>query len=332
MKFLLIGHGSIGSRYKQCLMELGTKKDDLYIIETNSNIIEDLSSKGFKCYRSISEIKGIENNVKVGIVANWGPDHLKTANELIDIGCKRMIIEKPISNSINELQIFKQRVQENNIFVTVHYHWQYTKIFDLIKSTAYELKLGEAIGIRISGGAVGLSTNGTHFLDFACKVLDSEPKTVISDLDIDYINPRDKSLAYIAGSASYRMGNNSFIHVSFSNKNSQSIRAEILYRNGIIEVGTDGNLNCLKREEEAIKLYGDKITRYGELNHIKKINFNDPSTINVILKNLIHEEKECVSLDNAESALRMVLGAIQSHNESRKIELYNIVDSNIRIS
>ena len=61
-----------------------------------------------------------------------------------------------------------------------------------------------------------LSTNGTHFFDLACELLDSEPEFITSDLEIDYINPRDKTLTIIGGMASYKMNNNSFIHVSFS--------------------------------------------------------------------------------------------------------------------
>ena len=63
-----------------------------------------------------------------------------------------------------------------------------------------------------------MSTSGTHYLDLACEILNSEPVSAMADLEIDYINPRDKSLAFVGGSASYRLQNGTFIHVSFTNK------------------------------------------------------------------------------------------------------------------
>ena len=70
------------------------------------------------------------------------------------------------------------------------------------------------------GGALCLSTNGVHWLDLALEILNSIPSSITADLDIDYINPRDESLAFIGGMSSFRLSNGSFIHISYTNKNS----------------------------------------------------------------------------------------------------------------
>ena len=70
----------------------------------------------------------------------------------------------------------------------------------------------------------------------ACEILKAEPLTAMADLEIDYINPRDKSLAFVGGNSSYRMNNGTFIHVSFTNKSSHTNKTEVIYRHGIIEI------------------------------------------------------------------------------------------------
>ena len=137
----------------------------------------------------------LPNNEKFdyGIVANWGPDHLSTAEMLIKLGCKRLIIEKPISNSLSELVDFRNKFEDKDIFVTVHHFFRFTNFLDTFRKAEKKYNFGEPVGIRLSGGAACLSTSGTHYLDLACEILSSEPNTVSADLKIDYINPRDQT-------------------------------------------------------------------------------------------------------------------------------------------
>ena len=109
MKLALIGHGSIGSRYKDEVSRNTYDIDKFYIVDPKESVLEELKRKSYKCFKSVNELK--ENNIEIthGIVANWGPDHINTANQLIDLGCKRLIIEKQLTNRKDELQSFKKR-------------------------------------------------------------------------------------------------------------------------------------------------------------------------------------------------------------------------------
>jgi len=332
MSVALIGHGSIGSRYKNSLIKKGLNKDSIIIIDTNKKINMQLIQEGFTCYESVDNLENKKNQIKYGIIANWGPEHLSSAIKLIEIGCKRLIIEKPISSSISELKSFKDKIKNKNIFISVHYHWRFTNIVSIIEGIANKYNFGDPIGIRIYGGAVGLSTNGTHFLDLSCQLLKSDPKTVIADLDIDNINPRDKNLVYIGGSAFYRMKNHKFINVSFSNSNSQSINADIIYRHGIIQSPKNGLIKCLKRDDLSINKFDKRLTRYGLFDEEFNFDFKDPNTVDIILDELFEGKISSCDLFNAEKSLRMVLGAIQSNIDEKKVYLENISDKGFRIS
>ena len=73
---------------------------------------------------------------------------------MLDLGCKRFIIEKPVSGNKYEMYPFRKRCDEENVFVTVHHHWSYIPIKELIRNTENELNLGNPVGIRLLGGAI----------------------------------------------------------------------------------------------------------------------------------------------------------------------------------
>lgn len=332
MNLVLVGHGSIGSSYKDVIVKNFNQFNEFYIIDKNTNLVNELIERGFKSFESIENLKKEGISCSHGIIANWGPDHISSANSLIDIGCKRIIIEKPISSRLDELQIFKKRCEDENIFVTVHHHWNYTNITEVIENAQSKLDLGKPVGVRCLGGAVCLSTNGTHFLDLGCKILDSSPREVTADLELDYINPRHKSLVNIGGMASYKMKNGTFIHTTFSNSNSEAFRFEIIYRHGLIELTSDVKLKCYKRTEKDIKNFGHKITRYGKLEFLSHIKYEDKFTVEEVLKNLFFGKTPRVTIKEAELTVSMIFAALQSHINSQKIEFDKVIDTGILIS
>lgn len=330
MKFILVGHGSIGSKYKDSILKKIPDINDLFIVDKNKELINKLRKDGLNCGETLDDLR--TNEFTHGIVANWGPEHIKTANKLIDLGCKRLIIEKPLSCRKDELEIFKKRCLEDEVFVTIHHHWKYTNIFEVIDKSQNKYELGSPIGMRIIGGAVCLSTNGTHVFDLGCEILKSIPKSISADLELDYINPRNEKLVNIGGMASYKLQNNTFIHVSITNSNSEALRIEIIYKHGLLKLSTDSKLNVYKRKEEELIKFGGKITRYGDMQDLGEVIFNDKITVDEVLDNLINGSKPEVDINRAEIPVLMVLGALQSHLDQKRIMFDNIQDRGILIS
>tara|TARA_A100001388_G_scaffold277680_1_gene270625 strand:- start:12082 stop:13092 length:1011 start_codon:yes stop_codon:yes gene_type:complete len=336
MNLVLVGHGSIGAKYKQSIIDRNFNLENFYIIENNSDLQNKLKKQGFNCFSSLDKLESLDINLEYGIVANWGPDHISSANKLIDLGCKKLIIEKPLSSRKDELMKFKERCSREQIFVTINQGFSSTNIIQVISDFADNAKLGSPVGTRIIGGSICLSTNGTHYFDLSCDILQSLPKTIISDLELDYINPRNENLVNIGGSAAFRMHNDKFIHASFTNKNSQSARVEIIYRNAVIEfqAGTD-YLKIYKRNVDEIIKFKDKVTRCGSMFFEKNISFDNKknkSLVNDALNNLLDDVNPNVSIERAEISVLMVLGAIQSHIEGKRIAFEEVKDYGILIS
>ena len=101
MKVVLVGHGSIGTRYKKKLVTSLMPEDELYIVDTNESIVKGLVEEGFNAYPSLLELSHKNIQITHGIIANWGPEHIKTANFLIDLGAKMHIINKITINIIS---------------------------------------------------------------------------------------------------------------------------------------------------------------------------------------------------------------------------------------
>ena len=331
MGIVLVGHGSIGRHFKNVILEK-YHEYDFYIIDNKESVLEELRKNGIECFKNVDEFKKENKKITYGIVANWGPDHISTANQLIDIGCKRLIIEKPLSNRKDELQNLKKRSLQENIFITIHHHYSYTNIVEKIRQAEDEFNLGDPKGIRIIGGACCLSTIGTHFFDLSYDLLKSKPKYITAELELDYINPRDKNLLNIGGMACYKMENKTFINVSFSNENSEAYRVEIVYRNSLLKLGSDDKLKLFKRNIEDVKKFNDKITRYGELNFESDINYESISTVNHVIDNLINQNEPIVDIEKAEISALMVIGAIDSHIKGKRIDYDKIEDNGLLIS
>ena len=334
MLFVLVGHGSIGSKFNEELQKRGYEPKSIVIIDKNNDLLNDLRKKGHKCFNNIEEIDK-NNNIQYGIVANWGPDHINSAIKLLELGCKRLVIEKPVSDSINSLKKFSKLVFDKSVFVTVHHHWKYLELNDSLAKIEQEYELGKPVGFRLLGGALGLSTNGVHWFDLALDILDSFPESIMADLDFDNINPRDESLAFIGGMCSYKMHNGSFLHLSYSNKNSQSGRAEVIYRNGIVDISIkskEGKLKIYKRKDEDIERYFDKITRHGICNYVEEKEFINASTVPLVINDLINGKNPKVDLIRAENSLKMIIGAIQSSIKGNRVKWEEIIDQGIRIS
>ena len=333
MKLLLVGHGSIGSKYKNELVnKRNFPKNNLYIIERNKDIRDSLNLEEIKCFENIEELKSKNLDFYYGIVANWGPEHVKTTNKLLDLGVKRIIIEKPVSNSLKDLNLLIKRCKKLDVFISVHHRWKYLDLGKKILEIQNQLNFGDPVGMRIMGGALCISTGAIHWLDLACEILNSDPISVIADLDIDYINPRDKGLAYIGGCASYRLENKKFIHISYTNSNSQAPRTELVYKHGIIKIDVRGFLKCFQRSQSDLEKYSNKITRYGFLNHLKDFEFENIDTINLVLDDLFLSTLPKVSLERSKKSLLMLIGALQSHSENKKIECSIIKDQDIKFS
>ena len=96
--------------------------------------------------------------------------------------------------------------------------------------------------------------------------------------------------------------------------------------------GQEGNLKVYKRKEEDLNKFESKVTRHGIFDLIGKFEFTNKRTISDVLDDLLKSDSPKVSLKRAKISLEMIIGAIQSSEQNKKIKWNQIEDQEIRIS
>lgn len=106
---LVIGLGSIGFRHCQNLIKLGVS--DINVV-TSKNVLPE-QFKSFKLFNSIEEA-GRNGIYTHAIVCSPTASHLKDLGKLINLGIPQIYLEKPISNTLTNVNIGLDYVMKGN--------------------------------------------------------------------------------------------------------------------------------------------------------------------------------------------------------------------------
>jgi len=112
MKFLIVGFGSIGRRHFRNLLTLGER--DILLYRTHQGTLENDELEGFPVETDIDV--ALEHQPDAVIIANPSAYHLDVAIPAARQGC-HILLEKPISHSMQRVEEFSQLVQENGVKV-----------------------------------------------------------------------------------------------------------------------------------------------------------------------------------------------------------------------
>ncbi len=136
MKFLIAGLGSIGRRHFRNLIALGEK--DIVLLRTRKATLPDDELAGYPVETDIHEALKKHKPTAV-IVANPTALHLDVAIPAAEAGC-HILLEKPISNSLERLDTLQQAVQKSGSKILVGFQFRYhptlNKARELIQANA----------------------------------------------------------------------------------------------------------------------------------------------------------------------------------------------------
>jgi predicted dehydrogenase len=222
-KVLLVGFGSIGKFHLQKLQKTYKIVD---IIEPDYDKHNAVLLSGSRTKINFYQnIENIENGItyEFAVIANWGPDHFETIQKLYKKGIHKFLIEKPLSDSLFELDCIEQMIKNKQIEIISHFQWSYSFLPRIIESSDIKKEIGNLISIVISGGAKCLVTNGIHFMALADILFGSEPMTSSEMYQNDFINPRSKSFLYLEGNVTWKYPNSRYLSINFFNRSHNSI-------------------------------------------------------------------------------------------------------------
>lgn len=131
LKFLICGLGSIGLRHLQNLRALG--HDDIIIYSTGKTTMPGAieAQKNLQVLRCLDA--ALNENPDVCMVCNPTSLHAETALKAARAGC-HLYIEKPISHSLDGLDLIREIVEDNDLSTLVTYQFRFHPHINALKN------------------------------------------------------------------------------------------------------------------------------------------------------------------------------------------------------
>lgn len=234
---LLIGYGSIGRYHARVLAERATR---MAIVDFIDGVHEAIRTDHPEAVvaRTLAELR-LEDwpwEDTVAVIATWGPSHAALFEELVDLGVRRILCEKPLAHSVAAGSAMLRVAREEHVALGVHQRLRYMGLAAGLRAVSREWGLGEPVGIVVCGGAMCLVTNGIHYIDLASELFGAAPRSVISSAVGAHMNPRSPSLMYYGGTAVWSYGDDREAVITFTNHASLRAAVSIYFPHGVIEM------------------------------------------------------------------------------------------------
>jgi len=147
MRFLIVGYGSIGRRHFQNLLSLGEKDILFYRTHKSTLEVDDLVDYQVETDLDIA----LAQQPDAVIIANPSAYHLDAAIPAALKGC-HILLEKPISHSLQRVDEFSKTVEESGSKVLVGFQFRYHPNLITIKELLKTQKIGRVLSFRSHWG------------------------------------------------------------------------------------------------------------------------------------------------------------------------------------
>lgn len=259
----MVGYGSIGRYHARVLAERYGK---VAVVDRDqgacAHAIEHV--EGVTTAASLIELDGARWpwESSLAVIATWGPSHGPLFGELVDLGVKRVLCEKPLCTSVAEGAEMVDRAKAHDVRLGVHLHKRYSGMVEGMRAVEARFGLGPLRSVVVHGGARCLVTNGLHYLDLACALFERMPSCVVSTARNDRINPRSADLGFYGGAATWSFDGGGEVTIAFTNGSSLYEQLHFYYRDAIVELSAL-DVAVVRRRPPAEVSPGHSVTRAG---------------------------------------------------------------------
>lgn len=319
MLALLIGCGSIGKMHLAFLTSSGYQ---VFVIDPNINPSEfKYKPDQAIFFKSIDHVKTefderskVARNNLIGVVANWGPDHMTTIKALIELGVTKLLIEKPLVSKLSDLQKL-EIYEKQGIILWCNYHIRFSNGMKNLLEFQNRHSIKTPISISVIGGAKCIATNGIHWIDFALQLFKADPISIQSNIQSQFMNPRHKDLVFLEGHISCSFEDSKLLHINYTNKSFSDQIVLVLWEKFIGEI-KNGELRIFQAGDP--QYYNRPITRTSSFtDEVLRVDFFDLGMENIYQAFL----QSTSSLSNLRNANKVLLSALFASKESKMINL-----------
>jgi len=144
--FVITGGGSIGKRHIRNLLSLNINKENIYVLEPREDRVSEIKSLGISnCLKNINEFDDI--SVKAAIICSPTSYHIDQA---IYFAKKKadLMIEKPLSRDLNNIEELKDIVIKNNLVTFIAYIFRFAPSIKFLKNILEKKIIGDVFFVR----------------------------------------------------------------------------------------------------------------------------------------------------------------------------------------
>ena len=148
MKTLIAGLGSIGRRHFRNLIALGEK--DIVLLRSHRATLPDDELAGYPVETDLAEALK-KYKPEAVIVANPTSLHLDVAIPAAQAGC-HILLEKPVSNSLNRLDVLQKAAQKSGSKILVGFQFRYHPTLNKARELIQQGALGKILTVHSHWG------------------------------------------------------------------------------------------------------------------------------------------------------------------------------------
>jgi len=145
-KILVVGYGSIGKRHVKNLLEFS--KCEILIL-TKQKISTDKETR-IKYFDSLTDV--LKEKPEIGFITNETSYHIEIALKLAKKNM-HLFIEKPLSNSIKNIEKLQKIVKERKLITQMGCNWRFHPCIKKIKDILIKNEIGKIYSVQVESNS-----------------------------------------------------------------------------------------------------------------------------------------------------------------------------------
>jgi predicted dehydrogenase len=191
-KVAVVGAGTMGMQSCVGLQTL-PQVEIVAVVDQNPHALEQLRQQvhlpDTRCYPSVEALLK-EEKVDVVSIATNTTSHLALARLAVEAGIQRLIVEKPMGNSVAEARDLARLCADRGVKLAVNQGRRWSSDYAAVKRCVEHGYIGSLRQVYAVPGPGGLATMGVHFFDLIAYLADSPLAWVVGFLD----KPKDRPM------------------------------------------------------------------------------------------------------------------------------------------
>ncbi len=162
-RIAVVGLGSMGMKHALILAAIGYEMRGVCDTREDRLALAHDAMPAARCHRDFHELDPSE--LDVVIVATLANSHAPIVQALVERGFKRILLEKPVANTVEDLGRIEHAANGDGVTIHVHHYRRWSPDYRRFKESARAGDLGGLKSVTCHAKSGGFGNIGTHYID-----------------------------------------------------------------------------------------------------------------------------------------------------------------------